>query len=282
MSVIRVEKTKNYTVMANYHLRDTRLTLKAKGLLSLILSLPEDWDYTIPGLAALSRDGKDAVRSCLEELGGAGYIRRGRKRGENGTYGGNEYVVHERPQAGEAPPSSENPTMAEPSSENPAMDEPSPENPTLEKPTLENPTEQNTKIQSTESNNIIPPVSPGGGKQKKFAHDHEAYRCAAYLDKQICERLPGRRGSDEAALQRWAADFEKCRRIDGYDWKTIMDVLLFSQRDRFWQCNILSGRKFRTKFDMLLMKLRNEGGGGARDAPAARSRVLERGGVREI
>lgn len=287
MPVFRVEKNKNYTTMANYHLRDPRLSLKAKGLLSLILSLPEDWDYTIPGLAALSRDGKDAVRSCLDELGGAGYVRRSRTHKEDGTFGGNEYVVYEHPQGVEDQPASENPTMDEPSSENPSLGNPS----------LENPTEQNTKKQSTESNNI-PPVSPAGGggkrenlspaspasgrgKQKKFPRGHEAYRCALYLDEQIRARLPGRKPSDEATLQRWAADFDKCRRIDGYGWKHIMNVLMFSQRDHFWRCNILSAKKFRAKFDMLHMKLMNEGG-GARAAPSDQPRVLEREGVREI
>lgn len=288
MPVFRVEKTKDYTVMANYHLRDARLSLKAKGLLSLILSLPETWDYTVAGLAKMSRDGKDAVRSCLDELGGAGYVRRSRTHKEDGTFGGNEYVVYEHPQG----------VADQPSSENPTMDQPSSENPTLENPSLENPTQKNTKRQSTESNNIPPvspaggggkreglsPVSPanGGGKREKYPHEHEAYRCAAYLDKHICERVQGRKPSDEAALQRWAADFEKCHRIDGYGWKHIMNVLIFSQRDTFWQCNILSAKKFRTRFDMLHMRMMNEGGGLARDAPAAQPRVVEREGVREI
>ena len=273
MPVFRVEKTKDYTVMANYHLRDARLSLKAKGLLSLILSLPEAWNYTVAGLAKLSRDGKDAVRSCLDELGEAGYIQRGQVHKEDGTFGGNEYVVYEHPQPAGEIPLSENPTTVEPSSGKPSTGNPS----------TENPTEQNTKRQSTESNNI-PPVSParGGGKREHFEHEHEAYRCAQYLDKQICGRVPGRKPSDEAALQRWAADFDKCHRIDGYGWKHIMNVLMFSQRDSFWQCNILSGKKFRAKFDMLHIRMMNEGGGGARAAPAPQPRVLEREGVREL
>lgn len=287
MPVFRVEKNKNYTTMANYHLQDTRLSLKAKGLLSLILSLPEDWDYTIPGLAARCRDGKDAVRSCLDELGEAGYIRRGRTRREDGTYGGNEYVVYEHPQA----------AADEPSSENPTMDEPSSENPTLENPALDFPTEQNTNRQSTKITNIppvspaggggkedgnSPPVSPRKGKRDRFDHKHEAYRCAVYLDGQISARLPGRKPSDEATLQRWAADFDKCHRIDGYSWNRVMNVLMFSQRDSFWQSNILSAKKFRAKFDMLFMRMLNEGGGDARAAPSTQPRVLEREGVREI
>ena len=283
MPVFRVEKNKNYPTMANYHLKDPRLSLKAKGLLSLILSLPEDWDYTIPGLASLSRDGKDAVRACLDELGGAGYVRRGRVRREDGTYGGAEYVVYEHPDAVDTIPLSKKTATAEPASGKPTSENPTQVKPTLGNPTLENPTEQNTNKQSTEITNI-PPISPagGGGKRKRFEHEHEAYRCAQYLDEQISARLPGRKRSDEATLQRWAADFDKCNRIDGYSWKLTMDVLIFSQRDSFWQSNILSGKKFRAKFDMLFMRMVNERGGGARAAPVAQPRIVEREGVREI
>ena len=68
MSVFKIEKTKNYTVMSNYHLRDKNLTYKAKGLLSFMLSLPEDWDYSINGLVKVSKEGKKAIRTMLEEL----------------------------------------------------------------------------------------------------------------------------------------------------------------------------------------------------------------------
>ena len=76
MAVFRVERTQNYTVMSNYHLRDRRLSLKAKGLLSLMLSLPEDWDYTLSGLARISLEGKDAIRAAVVELEQAGYVQR--------------------------------------------------------------------------------------------------------------------------------------------------------------------------------------------------------------
>ena len=76
MAVFRVERTKNYTVMSNYQLRDKNLSLKAKGLLSQMLSLPEDWDYTLLGLAQINAEGKDAIRAAVTELERAGYIRR--------------------------------------------------------------------------------------------------------------------------------------------------------------------------------------------------------------
>ena len=80
MAVFRIEKTQNYTVMSNHHLRNKTLSLKAKGLLSQILSLPEDWDYTLAGLSSINRESIDAVRSAVLELEQAGYLTRSRER----------------------------------------------------------------------------------------------------------------------------------------------------------------------------------------------------------
>ena len=93
MAVFRVERTQNYTVMSNYHLRDRRLSLKAKGLLSLMLSLPEDWDYTLSGLARISLEGKDAIRAAVVELEQAGYVQRRQTTDKAGKFSSNEYIV---------------------------------------------------------------------------------------------------------------------------------------------------------------------------------------------
>ena len=122
MSVFRVERTNNYTVMSNYHLRDKDLSLKAKGLLSLMLSLPENWDYTLAGLARISLEGKDAIRATVVELEKAGYIQRRQTTGKDGKFGSNEYVIREYPASYE--PLSEEPSSAQPSSENPSTDYP--------------------------------------------------------------------------------------------------------------------------------------------------------------
>ena len=95
--VFRVERTKNFTVMANYHLKDRRLSLKAKGLLSVMLSLPDDWNYNMKGLARLSKDGLDSVRSTVNELERYGYVTRHRIRTETGQLADTEYLVRERP-----------------------------------------------------------------------------------------------------------------------------------------------------------------------------------------
>ena len=87
MAVFRVEKTKDFTIMCNHHLRNTELSLKAKGLLSLMLSLPEDWDYTTKGLAHICKDGVDSITTALKELERHGYLTRQRLRYENGQLG---------------------------------------------------------------------------------------------------------------------------------------------------------------------------------------------------
>ena len=97
MAIFRVERTKDYTVMSNYHLRDTNLSLKGKGLLAMMLSLPEDWNYTTRGLAKICKEGVDAISGALRELEAAGYIIRNRLRDKNGRISDTEYVIYEKP-----------------------------------------------------------------------------------------------------------------------------------------------------------------------------------------
>lgn len=97
MSVIRVEKTSNYTVMANYHFKEKGLSLKAKGIMSLMLSLPDDWDYTIEGLAKLNKDGIESVRSALRELENYHYLTMEQTKDEKGKFSKTQYVLHEKP-----------------------------------------------------------------------------------------------------------------------------------------------------------------------------------------
>ena len=118
MSVFRVEKTKGYTVMSNHHLRNHALSLKAKGLLSQMLSLPEDWNYTLQGLAQINKESIDAIREAVRELERAGYIKRSRERDERGCLRGTVYTIYEQPHAG---PTSEEPAQALPTLENPTQ-----------------------------------------------------------------------------------------------------------------------------------------------------------------
>ena len=98
MSVVRVHKSANFTVMSNYHFKEKKMSLKAKGLLSLMLSLPDDWNYSISGLVTLSKDGKDSVMSALAELEEFGYLVRNRTTNSKGQFSGIEYNIYEQPQ----------------------------------------------------------------------------------------------------------------------------------------------------------------------------------------
>ena len=98
MSVFRVNKTKNYSIISNFHFKEKKMSLKAKGLLSLMLSLPDDWNYSVSGLVALSKDGKDSVMSALNELEKFGYLIRTRVVNEKGQFNGVEYNIFEEPQ----------------------------------------------------------------------------------------------------------------------------------------------------------------------------------------
>ena len=184
MAVFRVERNTGYTVMSNHHLRNRELTLKAKGLLSQMLSLPEDWDYTLAGLSHINREQIDAIREAVRELERAGYIVRSRERDAKGRLRGADYVIYEQPQL---PPKPDLPTL-----ENPTQ-----ENPTLEKPTQENPMQLNKEIQrtnlskkeksntDTQSTHSIPILSPNPSplegqaaapQERKRKEPNDAYR----------------------------------------------------------------------------------------------------------
>ena len=167
MAIFRVDKNRGYTVMANHHLRDERLSLKSKGLLSVILSLPDDWRISIEGMTQFSSDGKDAIRSAIQELTDAGYITRDQTHSDAGTFSGYEYTIHETPS-----PSCENCTTASekspvkedlPSCGNRTTADVSPSSgfPTMEKPTTGNPTTENPTLRNTEElSTILPPIVP--------------------------------------------------------------------------------------------------------------------------
>lgn len=185
MAVFRIEKTRDYTVMSNHHLRNTNLSLKAKGLLSLMLSLPEEWDYTTKGLARICKDGVDSICAGVRELEEQGYVIRERVRNPNGQLGSIEYTILEQPR----PPEREKPKQ-----ENPVLDNPEQALPVLGEPEQGNPAQLNTKesskqkskkeLSSTEISNPIqsnpqpltgtPPAEAGMGTDRMGAR--EIYR----------------------------------------------------------------------------------------------------------
>ena len=127
MAVFRIERTRDYTVMSNHHLRNGKLSLKAKGLLSMMLSLPEDWNYTTRGLAKICKEGVDAIGGALRELETAGYIVRHQLRDRQGRISDTEYVIYEQPQPKN--PDTPQPDTASPDTGNPDMDKPDTEKP---------------------------------------------------------------------------------------------------------------------------------------------------------
>lgn len=175
MAVFRVERTRDYTVMSNYHLKNKELSLKAKGLLSQMLSLPESWDYSLSGLSAINRESKDAIRSAVNELEKAGYIRRRQTVDERGKFSGNEYVIYEQP------PSLDNPLSENPTTEKPSTEKPSPGNPTqLNKDISNSLKEKNTDISSIHSIPFLSeePTAQASEMKRKDAklRDMEIYR----------------------------------------------------------------------------------------------------------
>ena len=149
MAVFRIERTRDYTVMSNHHLRDKALSLKSKGLLSMMLSLPEDWNYTTRGLAKICKEGVDAIGGALRELESAGYIVRHQMRDRQGRICDTEYVIYEQPQP--KAPDTPQPDTASPDTENPYLDDPDTEKPAelnIEKSKTQ---KQTTDVSSTDS-----------------------------------------------------------------------------------------------------------------------------------
>ena len=175
--VFRVVKTKNYTMMSNQHLKDKRLTLKAKGLMSVMLSLPENWDYTLRGLSAISREGVDAISEAVKELERSGYVIRNRKRDERGRLSGTEYLIYEDCHMNSQPAQDgqlgdieytihEKPVNAEkqtfpPKRENPRQVNPGQAKPEQVEPGQENPAQLNTNRSNTNSEKTYPPNTQG-------------------------------------------------------------------------------------------------------------------------
>lgn len=182
-ATFKIEQQKDYTIMANHHLRNKSLSLKAKGLQSLMLSLPEDWDYTLKGLAAICGDGVDSISSALKELEQAGYVVRSRVRNERGQLTGTEYIIYQIPRINasegstdEKKPKRENPVQAEkcnrPEPEKPIQENPiqvtSPKRdfPILDKPEQAEPVQEKQpqlNIQESITNKSITyPINPSG------------------------------------------------------------------------------------------------------------------------
>ena len=149
--VVRVDKTSNYTVMCNHHLKDKSISLKAKGLLSQVLSLPEGWDYTISGLSHINKESVTAIGSAVDELQSAGYVERTQSRRPNGQMGKTDYIFHELPIPVPQPLKKRSPRT--PITDEPLTDEPLTENPLTDEPSTENVVQLNKDKRNTDKSN---------------------------------------------------------------------------------------------------------------------------------
>ena len=177
MAVFRVERNTGYTVMSNHHLRNKELSLKAKGLLSQMLSLPEDWDYTLAGLSYINREKIDAIRTAIWELEKAGYITRRQGRDEKGKMTAIEYTIYEQPQ----PPQLENPILENPTADNPTLENPTQLNKDIQRTDLPKKEKSNTDLSSTHSIpihslNPLPYGDTAAAPERKRTERNDAYR----------------------------------------------------------------------------------------------------------
>lgn len=235
MAVFHVNKTKNYTVMSNTHLRDMSLSLKAKGLLSMMLSLPDDWDYSIGGLCAICTESDTAIRSALKELEQQRYLVRTRHQDEQGKFS-YTYEVYEQPYA-------ENPHTDEPCADEPHTDEPHTENPYTEnRHTVRTPyssytsytrnttySKQNTDKQSTEEpkkenekRKNGSPLSPSPSPQGNSERENTDAAFAVFW-----EAYPRKVGKQEAA--------RAFARIPKSAWPLLLPAIEAQKTTRQWQ-----------------------------------------------
>ena len=204
MAVFRIEKTRDYTVMSNHHLRNAGLSLKSKGLLPMMLSLPEDWNYTTRGLAKICKEGTDSIGSALKELERAGYIVRNRLRDSKGKIVDVEYVIYETPHPLDTgQPCEDEPDTANPDTENPDMDNPGLENrPQLNKDKSNSERQKKDKQITEVSNPVLSsPKAPKGAdrtgrdlmlereKYRELILRNIEYEVLAESDRVDCQRL---------------------------------------------------------------------------------------------
>ena len=181
MAVFRTVKNENYTVMCNHHLTNKSLSLKAKGLLSLILALPDNWNYNTRGLASCSKDGVDSTGNALKELEEQGYIIRRQLRGSDGRIYDTEYTVYEIPQKKPHPssPDTGNPDVVDPVAETPDSAVPVPEKPAVLNTKKSNKKKLNTDLSNTHSFHQDPAPSPmpDGRNERNRIREQIEYSC---------------------------------------------------------------------------------------------------------
>ncbi len=239
MSTIRVEKDKNYSVISNTPLQDKNLSLKAKGLLALVLTLPENWDYSINGIVKIVKESRDAVMTAFDELEKNGYLKREQNRAKGGKFSKITYIFYENPQ-----------------NKLPQSDFPDTGKPISEKPISENPIQKNTNIKKYLNKKINNNKNDGVTKVTPSFKNDNALDVAKKLRDNILEIRPNARvPKTELELNKWALETDKIFRIDKRDIDEVYKVLEYIKTNDFWRKNILSPASLRKHFDRLAMYL---------------------------
>lgn len=213
MAVIRVERTKDYTIMANHHLRNKELSMKAKGLMSVLLSLPDEWHYSISGLTQICKEGADAIRDAIRELEKCGYVTRSRVRNKKGQLIDTEYIIREKPDA--VVPTEDEPAQREPAQEKPLQEKPMKENPALDLPALGNPTQLNTDTANTQESTPYPKR-----KEKSITKGENQ---PIHRGKVKCDDLPPVDINFEMQLMRDQIGYDVL--VDEYGWKRMDKIV---------------------------------------------------------
>ena len=198
MAIFRVNKNKNYTVMSNYHFKDKKLSLKAKGLLSQMLSLPDDWDYTVAGLCAINKESEGSIKSALKELSDNRYLKITKTQNKQGRFS-YIYDIFEQPYSEKLGP--ENPHVDNPAVENPYVDNPAVENTIQLNTNKLNTNKLNTNNTTTKVVEEEPPKTYGNSEINKLFDEWEKI-CGFRIDSKIkmnryaCQRLIKSKGLD--------------------------------------------------------------------------------------
>ncbi|WP_334328419.1 helix-turn-helix domain-containing protein [Companilactobacillus sp. HBUAS59699] len=236
MAIVRAKRKTNFTIIGNTGLKDKRLSLKAKGLLAYMLSLPDDWTFYETELMEHSKDGRDSVRKGLQELEKSGYLVRFQKREGKGKFGPKDWKVYDEPDISTISPQTENPSTDNPLSGNPLSDN----------PTLLSTNEPSTDKQNTNSN------SP---KSKTYDETDDNYQLASYFVDKIRENNPEFK---EPNMQKWSNSIRLMHERDNRDYSKIKKMIEWSQSDDFWSVVVLSPDKLRKQYDQMAMQANRE------------------------
>lgn len=238
--IVRVIKDRNFTVIDNRYLRRNDLSWRAKGILTYILSLPDDWVININEIQTHATEGSTAFRSGWNELKDKGYVARyAVKDKKTKKILRWETIVRENVDL--------------------SINEPLVDFPQVEKPQVEKPQVENQKLQSTYITNNLDKQNTNSNNsqqsQKRYADDSQYMKAAVYLFEKIKERLPNKKEPD---FQNWADEVRKTVELDGVPIERYKQVLDWSQNDDFWQANILSTNKLRKQFDTIYLQMQRD------------------------